>query len=244
MNGLLRDLHNPRIKRIEPELLNKDKTCGQEQNNIQPYQKSESYTANKLKELNNIDNTNYIAKVCLENNTPLIAMKDQKNNPIISTDSSKVAFKCPIGHPHMIDINEVARGVAKCPTCSIGTVFSKKVIFIMRNEFDIILILKDPLQNTKQDIIYHNPLLKIEVICETEGNDRIECDDILKIYIHSKPKQRIVNFLRQVLINNKKISIQFYPLPFGEDSALNYYGNGLIEEGNIIESKIMFFENC
>jgi hypothetical protein len=247
MESIFRDINNPKINKIKiiPKYSIYDKKEPQKEPSKESLQK-ETPKESPSKEPQ-LDNKEYVARICRENKTKFMPIYDRDSQLIISPDFSKVAFKCLYNHPHLLYVKDIDDGTAKCPTCSTGSVFSKKIVAIFRDEFDITIILKNPDQNMKEDIIYHNPVNKLEIICEIAGNDRyIAENETLRIYVHQKPKNRIITFIKNILLTFKKINPPlFYPLPFAEDSLLNYYENKLVENPLLLsEEKLILFENC
>lgn len=232
MESLLRDLSNPRV--VIAAIPNKHHSINSSTRYDEP---APIIDMPNQKEYNN--------KVMRENKTKLTIISN-KNGYLYSADLSNVVAKCIHNHPHLIAIGDIADGTASCPTCIAGTIFSRKIVLLMRNEFDISIFIKDPHQSAKEPIVYYNPTINLEVHCELDKNDDYfeSIDNVFIIHIHSKPKERLITFLRNALNVGKKMGAEiYYPFPFTTDSAANYYGNGLIDEGLIITDRLLLFEN-
>jgi hypothetical protein len=162
-------------------------------------------------------------------------------NYIYEDAGAVVGAICKQSHAHKLLTHEIAENIAKCPTCTAGTVKSRKIVQIMRANFNIILLYKTAIDDA---VIYISPKPKIELRVITNKPSSISNNII---YINYTTKANTILFLRKSLMSIGYISPEITrELPFSTDLMLQHT---IITAGNlnnmkICEDSLMLFENC
>lgn len=254
-------LANPRIYKKDaiPEVIKEPKRTQKEIREINEIKEIVAEQRNREEELKpQLSPTDYILNIKSEIFTIFL---DKQGNPPIIDNGAMVIVKCHNDHIHKLPTRDVIDG-KKCPTCKNGSAFSRGMIKAIREEFNIILMIVDSFTESQNDknnqIEYYNPAIKLRIIvlsldriCNVTKSmrDSIEKTDYLTIRLYPKPKQSLITFLRSVLVEHKYIAAKSYKnigLPFTE-SSFERYVNHIpldINDVNIIDDSLMYFENC